>query len=196
MRILLFFSFVFFLSSCDKDQLSPVEYVKWVKSNKSGLITEKVVGEYAFTLSYLPVDYRLIKEVGLDSIFFKETEILREELNKQDYFLFRMSNKNKTKNMLKTALSSPSEFQSRVNYFSFYSVEDFELVSSESLSCSFFHLERAYGLTPYDTFILSFPKSDDNKDKTVVYHDKILGVGPIKLTINKKYIKNIPDLKI
>ncbi|MFT4800246.1 MAG: hypothetical protein ACI93N_000004 [Flavobacteriaceae bacterium] len=182
-------------SSCQQKSLSIPDYINWVKSAESNMSVSKKIGDYSFTLQYLPIKYRALQEVdNLQSVTKNQLDSITDIYKNQEFFILRISNANETKNMLKTNLFSHEEYQERVQYFSFGLQSDLSLITTELLACTTIHFERSYGLSPYDTFLISFPSTLEKTDKQFVYNDRILGTGPVKFTITKENIDNIPKL--
>jgi hypothetical protein len=119
------------------------------------------------------------------------------------YLTFRISTPNLKSELLKAGISSLEEYNQRILYCSFQMQNDLKLLDGrDTLNCELFHFERVYNLAPYATFSLGFPlgKMECNgkqiNDKTLIYDDKMFGVGRINLTIKGKDIENIPHLLI
>jgi hypothetical protein len=60
-----------------------------------------------------------------------------------------------------------------------------------------FHYERTYGIDPRANFVLAFEKSKQGTAaKTILFDDKVLGAGPVMLSVSPEDLQNIPELKL
>lgn len=179
-----------------KKSLEPVEYVKWIENPENGLKVEKPIGDYQFTLLYKPLEYIVLKEAK--QLEIKKSELKKgvEEISDFDYFTFQIGTVKNVEDVLKFGVNTNEEFQKRVDYFSFRMQNDLKLVDGkDTLQCSLFHFERTFGIAPYCTFVLGFEKGGKElKNKTLIYNDEILGLGPVKLMIQAENLNNIPQL--
>ena len=180
--------------------LPPGKYISWVNDSSHGLVNSNTFGNYVFSLQFTPLEYLAIKEFGTDSISSELIAEYTKEMDSLQYFILRISTKNLQGDVLKEGIANPSEYHSRVQYFANYMQQDISLYEGkEVLPCVFLHYERDYNLSPYQTFILAFPKAVDPKalsDKILHYNDRALNLGTVQLTITAKSISDIPKLKI
>lgn len=176
------------------EKLSPREYISWVDDKDNGLKVEKMIGEFTYMFQYKPTDYVVIMDIKKDSIGKSELQKKTEEYNGLQYFNFRMSTESGGE-LLKKNVVDENDYNSRIQYFSFDMQKDIKLIDTkDTLDCVLFHFERVYGLAPYATFLLGFPFTENNGNKTLAYDDKIFDSGTIYLTIQSKNIKNLPSV--
>ena len=188
---------ILFSASCSHT-LKPVEYVHYVEDVKNGLHPIQEKQPYVFSLQYKPLDYVALEEL-------RQAEVSSEELKKEiksfgamQYFTFRISTTDSTKDALKVNKASDKESTERQNYFDFYIQRDLKLIEgSDTLPCRLCHCVRGNGLTPYNDFVLAFdhPKKVVNGDLTFIYEDKILKTGTVTFLIAQSSINHIPQLK-
>lgn len=180
-----------------KKSLAPVEFVKWVKDEYHGLKKEKSVGDIIFSAQYKPVEYVICMEEKSMRIADSVVKKKKLELGDMQYIDFKIAINSGQGELLKYELSSASQYEERVNYFSFKMQDDIKLLNgSDTISCALFHFERAYDVAPYSTFVLGFPlRKDKTKNLVLVYHDNIFKKGIIKLEFKNSNIKAIPKLK-
>ena len=188
--------------SCKQQNLKSTDYVKWVEEKDNGIRVEKEIEEYKFTVQYSPIDYLIIKDLYAQG---KEiTEKLVNEERKlregEQYYLFQIAMVDQTQDLMKYNITDISDYEKRVNYFSFNIQNDLKLIDgNDTLDCKLHHFEQSYGLAPYITIGAVFDEKKENKnknDKIFIYQDKILNTGTIKITIKDKSINNIPKLSI
>ncbi|MCK6648972.1 MAG: hypothetical protein L6Q66_04905 [Bacteroidia bacterium] len=178
-----------FLFSCGITSLDRNEYISYIENVDNGLNVIKTVGEINYSIQYKPEDYIMIKERSYGN------KVLIE--NNMYYFTLRLALSDKSKDILKYNISSPSEYYQRVNYYSFGFQDDILLFSGmDTLECSLFQYVPSYGLSPSADFVLGFEKvGESENDLQFVLDDKIFGAGIVKLVVRDKDIKNIPLLK-
>ena len=93
---------------------------------------------------------------------------------------------------------SAEEYSHRINYCSFQMQKDIFLVEGDdTLACGLFHFERTYDIAPYATFLLGFPlkKEKQNKDKVLVFNDRLFNKGTMRFVFKNEDIKKTPLLK-
>lgn len=193
-----------FLSHADENNsvqllpYKPKDYVKWVEDENNGLKAKKNIGVYSFELQYKPLEYVVLREqknkLTNNDMLLSETEKIKD----LQYFTFRIGVPGSNDEAIKNGAANYSEYQKRVNYFSLQMQQDLRLIDgTDTLACVLHHFERTYGVDPYSTFVLAFEKGEkENQSKTFIYNDNVLGVGPVKFTIDSEKFKNIPHLSI
>lgn len=195
-------------SACVQQVLQPRAYMTWVEDKNNGLKITESAGDYIFNLQYKPLDYIVLINERTDTIDRKKFDKDKEELKDMQYYTFSIAPKNGKTEMLRSNLNYGEEYYQRVQYFSFHLKDDLYLIDgNDSLPCLLCHFERSYDLTPNNKFLLAFPLSkketskreNGNKyasDKTLIYQDKLLNTGIVKLEVTKNAIDNIPSVKL
>ena len=184
--------------SCSHSLLTQ-EYVEWNRDEENGLYKTIEQDGYSFQLQYRPQEFVAISNssdpLSIDpNAFYEELE----ELKKYQFFTLRLSS-SAHPDFLKANLSSQEEYYQRVAYYSSFAQNDFKLVEEEdTLQCVMYHFERNYGIQPFQTLLLGFknPGEAPDKDKTLIYQDRILGLEPVSITIQSKNLKHIPQLRL
>lgn len=188
-------------SSCwQYDELSPLEYVKWIENPSNGLVLEKEQNELIFKLQYKPIEYVVAsqeRKIELpESVFAKA----KSQMDGLQYFTLRLRSGNEEQPLLDKDRMTLEEYDQRVNYFSFGMQNDLVLFDGQdSLRCLLYHFERAYNLTDENTFLLGFDLPSNQEainSKKLIYKDQFLGVGQIELTIDKANLSNIPQINL
>lgn len=188
------FRFVKTIFSPQVQKATPAAYINWVDNPENGLISTKDIGNYSFKLQYKPVEYLVIKELKDIHPQHTEFDTLKSAYKNLNYFNFSIKGQ---KDILKENIYSYDDYDRRVQYFAFKMQEDLMLVDgSDSLRPVFFHFERDYALSPELRFVLAFPpsKTRSGKDKILIFNDKILGTGRVKLGISAADLDRIPQL--
>jgi hypothetical protein len=189
------------IASCQHRASLPLkEYVKWVESKDNGLVVEKVVGRYKFTLQYTPVDYLIIKDQSAEGKEMTENDFdrLRREQSGEQYYRLRIGMADGSADIMQGDRKDQKRYEQKVEYFSFSIQNDLKLLEGkDTLACKLHHFEQSYGLAPYNTIIAVFDEKDGDArtysgDRVFIYEDKMLGCGAVILTINGNSIGSIP----
>lgn len=182
-------------TACKTKELIPSEYVKWMKDVSNGLREVKTIGDYTFTLQYKTPEFVVLQQ-------YKSNDVLRAEIESQlpnysgmEYYTFEITTAD-GHDLLDDQYHDADEVASRLEYFLSYAQDDFSLVnSSDTLPCSLFHFERSYSLSPVTTLVMGFEKVLPGEDRTLVYNDRLLGTGPVQITIDSEDILSVPAVK-
>jgi len=183
--------------------------MKYVKNEENGLKQIKEITGVEFALQYEPINFKLLKKVKNKSLSSEQYNNEINEMIGSQYFILRIKLTDSGEDLLKYEVANAEEYSERVQYFSFGIQNDFYLLEgADSLKCKLFHFERSYGISGNCTLLLGFDSNDELikqkesfkekviKDKILVYNDKVFGLGPIKYSIKKEDINNIPELII
>ncbi len=186
------------LVSCTQS-LNVQDYIAWNQDEDNGLYQSVEREGYQFKLQYKPQELVALNNAG-DLSGLDKTQLNEEleELKEYQFFDIHISS-NLVADFLRARLSSQEEYYQRVAYFSTFAQDDFKLVEGQdTLACIMYHFERNYGIRPFQTILLGFkntPGSQD-KDKEVLYEDRILGLNTVNLRIESKNLNNIPQLSL
>lgn len=185
------------LGSCSKSRLVPGEYVNWVKNPENGLVASKKMGAFEFSLLYKPVEYIALMEARGHSVSKEDVNKRKQELDGMQYYTLKIAT-TKDNEIMKTGITSEYEYYQRLEYFISPAQDDISIVEGkDTLPCQLYHFERNYGVAPYSTIVLGFPKSGETgekNDKLFIYNDRVLGTGPVMLAIRQSDIDNVPEL--
>jgi hypothetical protein len=185
--------------SNDKSVLSVNEMKEFVVNVDHGLLKSKQIDEVTYSAKYKPVDYIIAMETRdekLTRAIYKEKH---DELSGLQYFDLRIEIDKANGELLKYALRSGSQYESRVTYLAFDIKNDIKLVDgNDTLECVMSHFERVYDIVPYATILLGFKDTGGNlmHEKTLVFHDKLFGKGIIKFTFLPADLQTIPQLEV
>ncbi|MGP8217331.1 MAG: hypothetical protein ACLQQ4_17315 [Bacteroidia bacterium] len=177
-------------------KLVPGEYVKWVENEQNGLKKKREIGDITFYAQYKPLQYIVCEEERKNDIPDTTAKRRASELNGMQYMTLKIALKDGKEELLRYGISSASDYDDRVNYFSFGMQQDLQLVESgDTLPCLLFHYERIFGLAPYATFSLAFAKGKNvNADKTLILFDHVFNKGLVKFFFKGKDIDAAPQV--
>jgi hypothetical protein len=161
-----------FFYGCIPEQLSPKEYMSWVKNDEHGLCVTKQVGNCNFTLQYKPCEYEALLHQKNESVSKPELDKAIASINNLQYFMLTIKNSD-GKEIMEEGSSDQVEYGSKLNYMISDMQLDFSLIDGrDTLPCAFYHYERNFGISPENNILLGFeiPKSKENKvnDKTII----------------------------
>lgn len=159
----------------------------------SGLVASELtviqdMGEVQYEAMFRPADsliYQFRSRISED-----EKKGLREELERNYRFHFRISQNESREDLLKTLSATPEDYDSLLKYCSFSIQGDFQLRMEDGsvIPCGQSIYERSYGMQPGLQLILDFPRSNRTPHNVrLEYNDHLLGRGPIKF-----YFENLP----
>ena len=179
--------------------LEPYEYVSFIDQGDNGLHVTKEFEDLAFEVTYKPTDYLVVKELKQKHILPADYKAVRQDYKDMHYFLLSIKNTSEQTDVLKYKISTPTAYSERLKYFSFGMERDFRLVEgTDTIPCSMVLYERNYGINGQANFMLAFPVTDTSAvyDKTILFEDKIFGMGMLKFQVSKESIAAIPQLDI
>ena len=183
-NILFYLSLVFIFISCENATLSDINYVQYVNNPNNGLFDYDQEGKYKISLQYLPWQYVALQNYSKNL-----------EYSQNEYYLLKIERKDGSqfpdKNML-----NDNEYRLMMEYFAFdFNESIFLIEEKDTLRVNSFHFENNYGMTPYLSFLFSFPSSNKNRDKYVYLDSDFLSINETLLFIDRQSIIKIPELK-
>jgi hypothetical protein len=183
-----------------RSSLQPYEYVSYVDQKDNGLHANKQLDELTFEVTYKPTDYLVVKELRQKEIVPADFETLRQDYKDMHYFLLSIKNTSGETDVLKYKISTQDAYSERLKYFAFGMERDLKLVEgTDTIPCSMVLYERNYGISGQANFMIAFPVTDTsvvNNNKTILFDDKIFGMGMLKFNVSKESIDAIPQLDI
>jgi hypothetical protein len=183
----------FFNKETENRELTPLEYVQWVRDERNGLRINKQVDSYIYELQYQPVEYLVLLQERNDEIKASELKKETEERGDLQYFTFKMSS---TKG--KGILSDKDLFIENKDIYLLSGLQrDFMLTEGQdTLECVMLHFEASNNLVPYDQCVLAFEKSGNPvSDITFLFRTEKYAEGWIKIPVKREDINKIPKLK-
>jgi hypothetical protein len=100
-------------------ELSPVDYVTWVRNPENGLLKKKTIEELTFSAQYKPIEYVACLEVGKSTIPESVLKSKKEELQGMEYVDLKIEIPEGQGELLKHELHSAKQYDERISYFSF-----------------------------------------------------------------------------
>lgn len=186
---------MFVLVSCDQE-LDPIQYVHWVEEPDHGLRVEKTLGSYKFIAQYKPLEYIIAMEERKKVLPRNLVDERKEQLaDEMDYFNFQIAPTNQKANILLSTARNEQDYYELLDYMSYHLKQDFYLLDGrDTLPCQLYQFARSYDMSPNLDFVLAFEKRA-NKDRLLVYDDKVLNTGVVKIKIAQQNIDVQPKLK-
>lgn len=178
-------------SSCHK-RLSEKEYIKWVEQDNE-LTKTKIIGDWKFTLRYLPADYQVLK-LGVNRHSTEYKQMVEMKKKSQNYLL-RISAVDSTVNALEQGVSSKEDYIDRMYYLQYKSNSDFLLQQSKiEYRSEIAHFERTFNMNKNIDISVVFDCESSNSDRTIIYDAHQFNSGLIKFFLDEKEFLNIPNL--
>ena len=189
--------FILFLCSCSNPFLNEKEYIRWIAGHKDDLCITKDIGNFKIKVEYIPVDLKILQDCKGVGLTKEKYDSMRRKLDGMQYYIIRLSLKDKNFDLLQYQLKDESDYALRVKYLSFDIQQDLKL-EEEGLSspCLLSLFERTYGLSPEVTIDAAFANTHKNCSKTFVWEDNMFNNGTINITFDKKLFNRIPNLKL
>jgi len=186
-------TFNFFNKETESRELTPIEYVQWVRDERNGLRISKQEGAYIYELQYQPVEYLVVLQERSEKI---KASTLKEEAEKRgdlQYFTFKMST---TKG--KGILSDKDLFIENKDIYLLSGLQQDIMLAEgkDTLECVMLHFEASNNLVPYDQCVLAFEKSENPaSDITFLFRTRKYADGWVKIPVKRENINRIPKLK-
>lgn len=185
--------------ACNKSKLSPEEYVKWIDSDKNGLVKTKEINGYQITSKLVPAEYIAVKETYAENKKFDAPTYNKKvkELGSQYYIYMQLKPLNGNKSALRNDIGSADDYYYRIEYFNFMSEKDVYLVANtDTLKCALSNFENNYEITPFNNWQLVFekPAKPLKEDLKFVWDDQALGIGRVRFSYDIDDINNIPTI--
>ena len=186
---------VMLFTACSPRSLDPKAYSEWVKDGDNGLRVSKEIMDYRYELQHRPAELVVLQELNgnvTDKSAFTNRVKEMEDLQYYNLHLFGPNGK------AVISQSAGEQYFQRLEYYTSIAQQDISLTQDgDTLPCVLYHFERYYDLSPYNTLVLGFPKSENpSAERTLVFNDRALSMGPVKFNISASDFNNIPSLQI
>lgn len=184
-----------------KDKTLPVpvfhnleDYVKWVKSPASGLISIQEKSGYSFELSYRPALLEVLSGLsGGEKLTDARLAKLKEPYHGLQYYHFRVYANGSS---LEDLRFKDQGAESVSEYCAYRGEQHFNLVMGvDTLSPSLYHFENTYPHVPYLSFVLAFqePEAKETEYRTLLVNDLLLPDGVLKVSLSNASVLNQPN---
>ncbi|MDR1729697.1 MAG: hypothetical protein LBR52_03450 [Prevotellaceae bacterium] len=183
----------FFNKEPENKELTPAEYVQWVRDERNGLRVNRQEGAYTYEIQYQPVEYLVVLQERSEVI---AASTLKEEAERRGdllYFTFKMSSE-KGKGILS---DNDLVIENKDIYLLSGLQQDIMLAEGQdTLECVMLHFESSNNLVPYDQCVLAFEKpGNPASDFTFLFRTEKYAGGWVKIPIKRESINRIPKLK-
>jgi len=184
--------------ACQRNSITPKEFKQWVENPENGLLASKDIGKCIVQLQYAPAEYLALRELYRtgtvsDSLFSAECEKKRSMLT----FIWKISHKYDSGNILYSDLFRGIDYQELVHYFSFGIEKDIKLHNGDkTIPVILHHFERSYGLSPHVTMITAFDATgiDLSQNIQIVLEGQAVNLGIVKITFSSDDLQKIPHV--
>jgi hypothetical protein len=161
---------------------------------------ETKLKEVNFKLSYIPAEAMALRGLGdLSQATQASFDTLVKSYDGLLFFDLEISIDHFNEEMIHYGLTANDEasFENRVAYYSFGMQKDICLVidGKDTVSCTAYHYERNYGVSPQNHFMLGF-RTSRVKDAVLVYHNQLLATGPVKFALKEQDLLYHPKITI
>jgi hypothetical protein len=185
------------LTGCNKNKLSPEEYVRYLEEEKSGFRVKLSTNDCDYILQYKPTDYIAARELRKEEILEQEISRLRAELDGLQYFTFSIVPKKASTGIKLFSRPAGEETNENYLYWSDRMQEDIYLVEgSDTLRPVLFHYEDTYGIKPSADWNIAFERNKQSAkaDKIFVFNNRIADAVQVRIEITSEAINTIPTI--
>ncbi len=182
------------LGGCRQPALLPIKYVEWLNDPDNGAHVNKQIGKYDFDLQYKTPEYMVLMSERKSSITVAQMSTQKKAYEDLEQYTFKIRSAS-NEDLLQDG--NGDDYNRRLEYFISYIQEDLFLENgNDTVFASLCNYERTYGLSPEATITIGFDTKNIAKhsDRTFIFDDHILGVGPVRLTITKESLSHLPVL--
>ena len=164
-------------------------FLEWYSDNQMNFIKKREFDGVFVEGKFIPYQIEYLLHGGDDKGL--------KDYQEYEYYTLSIGLKDSKKDFLKSGYSQ-LDYQSLVEYLSFKIQDDITLeVGKEILECKFSVFERSFGVKPSATLNLGFKTSDSKEARKLVYRDRIMSLGIVKLQVTDgSLIEKIPSIKI
>jgi hypothetical protein len=194
---------LFALIGCGPKKLMPIEYVKYVETEKSGLRKEHLVDKWAYKVQYKPSTYIFLNENKTVNVDQRKYEHRLRQLEEYCFFNVYVNNTElKTASPIRLVSKNIDDYNYLLNYYLANNKMNFKLVIGDKVVLPTIYMyENGYNLSPQDVFIVGFEfdvkQAIRNKEQiTLQYDDKLLKSGPINFVFEYSDLADQPLLII
>lgn len=176
--------------ACNR-KLNDQEFLAFAKDFDNNIHKTIVVGEWNYDVQYKPSRLIVINERITNADEFIKRE---KQLSGTVWFNISIKHVKENCNPLKFKVSGTEEYNERLDYFLNAAREEITLdYGNTRLKPTGYLFENNYGLTPNETMVVGFEIPDEapREDMLLVYNDRLLRNGIIKIMFYKKDTKKI-----
>jgi hypothetical protein len=174
-----------------------VEFNAWVAAEENNLVKLKSVSEINYKMSFVPKEIMAFNELKSSEYTKEDFETALTHYKDMSYFNFRIEIPEGEGELLKHKLSSPQQYDARINYMSFKMQQDIILVqNNDTLFPGIFHFERIFEIAPFTTVMIAFDNQKFNPEKefTIIYNDQLFNKGYLKYYYQPNLLIDLPKI--
>lgn len=174
-----------------------VDFNAWISAEENNLVKSKDISELNYKMSFVPKECMAFKELKGQEYTNEEFDEALTHYKDMSYFNFRIEVPKEQGELLKYNLSSPQQYNDRINYMSFRMQKDIILVQdNDTLFPGIFHFERIFEVAPFATVMLAFDNKKINLEKefTIIYNDQLFNKGYIKYYYQPNLLIDLPKI--
>lgn len=165
------------------------KYLVWYESDENPLRKTITIGDVEYTLTYMVTDYFKAREMASGSGGDNKQK------DESEYYKLNIKIKN-SQEPLTYHLKNQSESYERINYLVSNVKDDILLLTSnDTLSCQMHHYERVYHVGNTLSVMFIFDKTNEKKERTIVFNDKLFNDQLVTFTFSEDEINKVPILK-
>lgn len=174
-----------------------IDFNAWIVAEENNLVKSKSISELNYKMSFVPKECMAFNELKGQEYTQEEFDEAITHYKDMSYFNFKIEVPKEQGELLKYNLSSPQQYNDRINYMSFRMQKDIILVQeNDTLFPGIFHFERIFEIAPFATVMLAFDNSKINLEKefTIIYNDQLFNKGYIKYYYQPNLLIDLPKI--
>lgn len=165
-------------------ELTAAEFASWVRSEENGFVRNKPINDITFSATYVPAEFKAIRELGHDANDISKRKEVAQNYMDLEFYELGITIPEFSDEALKYGVGDLTNYQERVQYYSFGAHRDALLIcKGDTILCPVHTWERTFQAKNNITLGFAFPadKLKDNKDepRELVFYDRIFGKGPL-----------------
>jgi hypothetical protein len=180
-----------------EDNLAPADYNHWFTKEAEHLRKSAVNENLKFELLYLSPEYSALLELQGDKPSAEKWDTLIKNHSETAEFKLMISGNNFNDEFIKMDKPNHEVYEERIKYYAFEMQKDIYGITNDqdTIPCSMYHFERAYGISPVSTFLIGFSDVDWKDDLKIIIKEKVFSKNALEFKFRSEEIKNVPQLK-
>ena len=190
---------IIFITGCGgRKVLSPSEYLKWMNSDKNGMVVKKEINGLVYEVRSLSPEWMALNELKQTNPERSVFDNTRSQYGNMSYFKLRIYDVkgSHVHNHLKKDGLNPDAVEAYLNYSA---QKDIRLITGEdTIPCALFAFSKTYGASNEFNIEMAFSNNDSIKeqDRRLEWDDNATGNGLLKFLFASKDLKQIPQLRL
>ncbi len=180
-----------------QDELEPALYQNCISKEAVHLKKTDENGKIKMEMMYLTPEYSALMSLQEEKPEKESWDTLVKSYAGITQFKLSVSAIGFNDEFIKLDKPEPSVYEERVKYYSFAMQQDiFAVNGNDTISCSIYHFERSYGVSPISTFLLGFEKLPVGNDIRIIIKEKVFSDKELQFDFSSAELKNVPQLKL